>query len=157
MLVLFGASPVVSASYSRTFARVADKIRLHSNSNQVVVSIANSGVGIGEKDKDVFSEPFFSTKSTGTGIGLTICQSIIECHGEGLRASAEHSLRGDFLKLSCRLRPQPNSYPVRSSEVILPPRKRADVARPRSGCRQSRPSMPKTRVPTPAFPCSLWP
>jgi len=47
-----------------------------------------SGVGIGEKDKDRIFEPFFSTKSTGTGIGLTICQSIIESHGGGLRASA---------------------------------------------------------------------
>jgi signal transduction histidine kinase len=89
MLVLFGASPVVSMQATPERSRVlrtrSDYIR---DSNQVVVSIADSGVGIGEKDKDRIFEPFFSTKSTGTGIGLTICQSIIESHGGGLRASA---------------------------------------------------------------------
>jgi signal transduction histidine kinase len=55
---------------------------------QIVVSIADSGAGIGEKDKDRIYEPFFTTKSTGTGIGLTICRSIIESHGGMLQASA---------------------------------------------------------------------
>ena len=57
-------------------------------SSQIVVSIADSGAGIGEKDKDRIFEPFFTTKPTGTGIGLTICQSIIESHGGLLQASA---------------------------------------------------------------------
>ena len=67
-------------------------LRIRSNivreSNNIVVSIADSGAGIGEKDKDRIFEPFFTTKSAGTGIGLTICQSIIESHGGGLRALA---------------------------------------------------------------------
>jgi signal transduction histidine kinase len=58
------------------------------DSNQIVVSIADSGTGIGEKDKNRIYEPFFTTKSTGTGIGLTICRSIIESHGGVLQASA---------------------------------------------------------------------
>ena len=57
-------------------------------SNRIAVSIADSGTGIGEKDKDRIFEPFFTTKSTGTGIGLMICQSIIESHGGMLKASA---------------------------------------------------------------------
>ena len=57
-------------------------------SNNIIVSIADAGTGIGENDKDRIFEPFFTTKSAGTGIGLTICQSIIESHGGGLRASA---------------------------------------------------------------------
>ena len=58
------------------------------DSNEIVVSIADSGAGIGEKDKDRVFEPFFTTKSAGTGIGLTICRSIIESHGGLLQASA---------------------------------------------------------------------
>ena len=38
------------------------------NSKRIVVSIADSGTGIGEKDKDRIFEPLFTTKSTGTGI-----------------------------------------------------------------------------------------
>jgi signal transduction histidine kinase len=67
-------------------------LRTRSNivrdSNNIMVSITDFGTGIGEKDKDRIFEPFFTTKSAGTGIGLTICQSIIESHGGALRAFA---------------------------------------------------------------------
>ncbi len=74
-----------SPDRSRMLRTKSDFIR---DSNQIVVSIADSGIGIGEKDKDHIFEPFFSTKSAGTGIGLTICQSIIESHGGDIQASA---------------------------------------------------------------------
>ena len=54
----------------------------------VLLTIEDSGTGIDSKDKDRIFEPFFTTKSTGTGMGLTICQSIIESHGGSLRVSA---------------------------------------------------------------------
>jgi signal transduction histidine kinase len=54
----------------------------------VVVTIEDSGTGIDGKDKDQIFGPFFTTKSAGTGIGLTICRSIVESHGGDLRASA---------------------------------------------------------------------
>jgi signal transduction histidine kinase len=61
---------------------------ISEDAHQIVVSIADSGAGIGEKDKDRIFEPFFTTKSTGTGIGLTICRSIIESHGGVLQVFA---------------------------------------------------------------------
>jgi len=68
------------------------QLRLKSDSNQeasgVLVTIEDSGIGIDRKDKDRIFEPFFTTKSAGTGIGLTICRSIIESHGGTLQASA---------------------------------------------------------------------
>jgi C4-dicarboxylate-specific signal transduction histidine kinase len=50
----------------------------------VVVTVADSGTGIEGENKDRIFEPFYTTKSTGTGIGLTICQVIIESHGGSL-------------------------------------------------------------------------
>ena len=54
----------------------------------VVVTIEDSGTGIEEKNRDFIFDPFFTTKPAGTGVGLAICQSIIESHGGSLRVSA---------------------------------------------------------------------
>jgi signal transduction histidine kinase len=59
-------------------------------SSGVLIAIEDSGPGIESKDKNHIFEPFFSTKSAGTGIGLAICQSIVESHGGHLRASDNH-------------------------------------------------------------------
>ena len=41
------------------------------DSSDVVVTVENSGTGLGGEDKGHIYEPFFTTKSTGTGVGLT--------------------------------------------------------------------------------------
>jgi signal transduction histidine kinase len=56
----------------------------------VLVTVEDSGPGINSKDKGRIFEPFFSTKSIGTGIGLAICQSIVESHGGHIRVSDNH-------------------------------------------------------------------
>jgi signal transduction histidine kinase len=59
-------------------------------SSSVAVMVEDSGRGIDRKDEDRIFEPFFTTKSAGTGVGLTICRSIIQAHGGSLRASANN-------------------------------------------------------------------
>jgi signal transduction histidine kinase len=46
----------------------------------VVVSVADSGTGIGPQDIERVFDPLFTTKSGGMGMGLSICRSIIEAH-----------------------------------------------------------------------------
>jgi signal transduction histidine kinase len=54
--------------------------------NDVLISIADSGTGIDPKDIRHIFEAFFTTKSNGMGMGLSICKSIIEDHGGRLWA-----------------------------------------------------------------------
>jgi len=57
-------------------------------SSDVAVIIEDSGSGIESENRNQIFEPFFTTKPTGTGIGLTICKSIIDAHGGTLQAYA---------------------------------------------------------------------
>jgi signal transduction histidine kinase len=46
----------------------------------VIVSVADTGTGIGARDLEQIFNPLFTTKSGGMGMGLSICRSIIEAH-----------------------------------------------------------------------------
>jgi signal transduction histidine kinase len=48
--------------------------------DEVVVSVADTGTGIGSQDIQRVFNPLFTTKSGGMGLGLSICRSIIEGH-----------------------------------------------------------------------------
>ncbi|MCA6103623.1 PAS domain S-box protein [Bradyrhizobium australafricanum] len=47
----------------------------------VRLAVTDSGIGIAENDVDRVLDPFFTTKSSGLGMGLSICRSIVEAHG----------------------------------------------------------------------------
>jgi signal transduction histidine kinase len=51
------------------------------------VSVKDSGIGISAGNADQLFNAFFTTKSGGMGMGLSICRSIIEAHRGRLSAS----------------------------------------------------------------------
>lgn len=49
--------------------------------NYVVLTISDEGEGIPSQDLPKIFDPYFSTKEHGSGLGLTICYSIVKNHG----------------------------------------------------------------------------
>nr|WP_245332694.1 AAA family ATPase [Bradyrhizobium erythrophlei] len=64
------------------------EIRSRLDETQVLVSVTDCGVGIPAENADRLFNPFFTTKSSGMGMGLSICRSIMEAHGGRLWATA---------------------------------------------------------------------
>jgi len=59
--------------------------------DEVVVTIADSGMGIAREDLPKIFEPFFTTKlpGRGTGLGLSICYGIVQEHGGRLTVDSQ--------------------------------------------------------------------
>jgi signal transduction histidine kinase len=51
-----------------------------SGGDQVTVTVRDTGAGLAEEARSRMFDPFFTTKPGGTGMGLSICRSIIEAH-----------------------------------------------------------------------------
>ena len=54
----------------------------------VLVEVGDSGPGIEPANHERVFEPFYTKKTSGVGMGLSICRSIIEGHGGRLWAEA---------------------------------------------------------------------
>lgn len=64
--------------------------------DMVRVSIADTGPGLSPALKEKLFHPFQTTKSTGLGLGLPICRSIIEAHGGEIDAAPRSEGGMDF-------------------------------------------------------------
>jgi C4-dicarboxylate-specific signal transduction histidine kinase len=56
------------------------KVSINQKENSLVISITDSGTGIPVSIRNQIMLPFFTTKSTGAGIGLSTSKMILEDH-----------------------------------------------------------------------------
>lgn len=64
-------------------------IRSEIESENVIITIRDTGRGIGKEDLKNIFDAFFTTKSHGMGMGLAISRSVAESHGGELRVISE--------------------------------------------------------------------
>jgi signal transduction histidine kinase len=63
-------------------------ISTRAEADCILVAVRDSGPGLSEGASERAFDAFYTTKSTGLGMGLSICRSIIEDHGGRLWAEA---------------------------------------------------------------------
>lgn len=63
----------------------------------VRMEVADTGPGISNKDKTRLFEPYFSTKKTGMGLGLTIVSTIFADHNSMIRVQDNHPRGTKFI------------------------------------------------------------
>jgi C4-dicarboxylate-specific signal transduction histidine kinase len=63
------------------------RISTRQTTRDILVAVQDSGPGLDAESSDHLFDAFYSTKSRGLGIGLSICRAIIQAHGGRLWAS----------------------------------------------------------------------
>jgi signal transduction histidine kinase len=59
-----------------------------SPNNKVVIKVADNGVGISPDLMEQIFIPFFSTRKTGSGIGLSLCKQIMMLHKGNIKVQS---------------------------------------------------------------------
>ncbi len=76
-----------NAVQAMSSANSKKELAINSSSDDkfIIITIADSGPGIPEEIRDKIFDPFYTTKTDGSGIGLSLCQRIITDHSGLIR------------------------------------------------------------------------
>ena len=68
------------------------KIRINDNQSNVKIEIEDSGQGINQENLEKIFDPLFTTKPSGTGLGLVSCKNIVEQHGGSISVNTNPTI-----------------------------------------------------------------
>jgi len=69
-------------------AQIAICAQSQNNGKEICISVSDNGNGILPEVMDRIFVPFFTTKTSGSGIGLSLCKQIVSLHGGSIGASS---------------------------------------------------------------------
>ncbi|MEW6165395.1 MAG: PAS domain-containing sensor histidine kinase [Pseudomonadota bacterium] len=83
-------------------------------SNRIGIHVVDDGTGIGEVERSQIFEPFYTTRTAGTGLGLYIAREL--CEANGARLSLLENSPGAHFCISCAVtcQGQTQNLPARS-------------------------------------------
>jgi two-component system sensor kinase FixL len=76
----------------------------------IELSVADTGPGLPEEVRRRLFQPFVTTKSDGMGIGLSVCQGIVELHGGRMWAD-DNAGGGTVFRFTVKSAPAETSIP----------------------------------------------
>ena len=86
----------VKISCANVPAAESRDLSLPIDGRSVKISIEDTGIGIPPKAIDKIFDPYYSTKHHGSGLGLSICHSIITQHGGHIEVASEPGVGTTF-------------------------------------------------------------
>lgn len=69
-----------------------------NETSEVELEVRDTGCGMDSSDIEKVFEPFYTTKKNGSGLGLSICRSIVERHGGCISIQSERG-KGSIFKI----------------------------------------------------------
>jgi two-component system, cell cycle sensor histidine kinase and response regulator CckA len=94
--------------------------------NYVEISVEDQGIGISKDLLNQLFDPYFSTKETGHGLGLSICYSIIQRHNGHIAVSSRQNVGTTFVfylpaskKQAVNVVEQKRELPVGVGRILL--------------------------------------
>jgi signal transduction histidine kinase len=60
--------------------KIRSRILERRDAKLLEIAVTDTGHGIDERHLDDIFKPFFTTKSRGTGLGLSLCKKIMDAH-----------------------------------------------------------------------------
>ena len=95
-LIVNGVEAMTEGMHGSRVLRVSSRM---AGPGDVLIAVADTGTGLDPTKMDCIFDAFFTTKSEGMGMGLSICRSIVEAHGGRLWASS-NSPRGSIFQFT---------------------------------------------------------
>jgi PAS domain S-box-containing protein len=121
---------ILNAEKEMTVAHKGGKLSIKTEKidDTIRVSFTDDGPGISKENLDKIFDPFFTTREVGegTGLGLSVCHSIITAHNGRIYAESELGKGATFV---VELPIVADAQPVENSEVIEEELQRQDGAK----------------------------
>ena len=103
--------------FENSLAAATDPVRIwidcvRGPDNELRITVGDNGPGMSVEQREKVFEPFYTTKSTGTGLGMAIVQRIIQSHRGRIEAGDDPSLGGAVFTIHLPLAPWTESHPT---------------------------------------------
>lgn len=79
----------IDAMHDMRDAKLIVETEFNEEANELYIRIKDNGKGIDKENLEKIGTPFFTTKTTGTGLGLSVCYKIIKEHGGRIDVESE--------------------------------------------------------------------